>query len=673
MSVGKKWLITLTGFAAAMVVASPSALAGVTPPTLAPLKAPTSKTIAGKYIVVMKSDKTIKGDLHADSASASDPAKKYGIKVDQRFSHAVNGFSASLSPEQLAKVRQDPNVAYVEADQVIAAGPIHAKATEPTADIDAWNLDRIDQRDLPGNNNYNYTADGSFVNAYIIDSGIWAPHPDFGGRVRAGFTSINDGNGTNDCDGHGTHVAGTVGSNTYGVAKNVGLVPVRVLDCNGNGSVSTVVAGVDWVTANHSAWAVANMSLGGAVSATLDASVKQSISSGVTYSVAAGNDDEDACLSSPSDVPEALTVAASDRADNRSVWDPTVSAASNWGGCVDLFAPGTEVPSTFNPTLYPDAPYYFVYLDGTSMATPHVTGAAALFLQKNLHATPAEVVAGILGAATQNTLQDVKGSPNVFLYTTDVQTTHTPTRGPSEPDRLKSGEALIRNDPTKNTIASPDGRFTLTLQPQDGNLVLYEYGKRPLWASGMKPSAAWTLNQPDGNVVDNSSSGAYAGWATNTGGGKSSLVLQNDGNAVLYRDSDHKVLWSTGTCCHAAPPPSATLPGNTIGFGQSIHLGQKLTSPNGTYTLVLQDFDGNLVLYKNGTQALWAFGARQDSWFTVQTDGNMVAYKSEGGATWASNTQGKGQGTLTLQDDGNLVLYRNSDHGVIWATNTFGK
>jgi len=180
-----------------------------------------------------------------------------------------------------------------------------------------------------------------------------------------------------------------------------------------------------------------------------------------------------------------------------------------------------------------------------------VTGAAALFLQKNLHATPAEVRAAIIAAASQGKISDVQNSPNLLLYTPDLQVTHAPTRGPSQPDRLLSGEALIRNDPTKNTITSPDGRFTLTLQPQDGNLVLYEYGKRPLWASGMKTSAAWTLNQPDGNIVDNNASGSYAGWATNTGGGKSSLVLQNDGNAVLYRDSDHKVLWSTGTAATA--------------------------------------------------------------------------------------------------------------------------
>jgi serine protease len=669
MSVGKKWLITLTGFAAAMIVASPEALAVTSPMTLAPLKAPTSKTIAGEYIVVLKSDKAVKGDLHADSATAASRAQKYGAKVKRQFSHALNGFSATLTDAQLAKVRQDPDVAYVEPNTAIKESPIKAEAASQDLDVYAWNLDRIDQRDLACDYKYNFSADGSFVTAYVIDSGIYGAHPDFGGRVKAGFDAVHDGNGTNDCDGHGTHVAGTIGSSYYGVAKNVSLVPVRVLDCLGNGTLDGVISGVDWVTANHTAWSVANMSLGGAVSTALDDAVDRSIQSGVTYSVAAGNEDADACLSSPAHAANALTVAASGPNDARSVWDASLSSASNWGSCVDLFAPGTDIPST-----YPDPSYdYYALMSGTSMAAPHVTGAAALFLQKNLHATPAEVRAAILGSATPGKITDLKGSPNLLLYTTDLQKTQTPTRGPSESDRLKSGEALIRNDPSKNTITSPDGRFTLTLQPQDGNLVLYEYGKRPLWASGMKTSAAWTLNQPDGNVVDNSSTGSYAGWATNTGGGKSTLVLQNDGNAVLYRDSDHKVLWSTGTCCHGNPPPSATLPGNTIGTGQSIHLGQQLTSPNGIYTLVLQNFDGNLVLYKNGTKALWAFGARADSWVTAQTDGNFVAYKSEGGAVWSTNTFGKGASTMTLQDDGNLVLYRNSDHGVIWATNTFGK
>ncbi|MFG2038773.1 S8 family serine peptidase [Dactylosporangium sp. NPDC048998] len=670
MSVGKRWLITLTGFVAAMVVASPEAMAGITTPTLAPLKAPTSKAIAGKYIVVLKSDSSVKGDLHAESISVASRAQKFGVKVDKQFEHALNGFSATLDAAQLAKVRQDPDVAYVEPDQVIKATPdVTTKVTQPGVE---WNLDRIDQRSNNLDGKYNYTADGSFVTAYIIDTGIWAAHPDFHGRVKGGYDSVRDGHGTDDCDGHGTHVAGTVGSTTYGVAKNVTLVPVRVLGCDGGGTTSGVIAGVDWVTANHAPWSVANMSLGGNASQALDDAVNRSIASGVTYSVAAGNENVDACTGSPARVANALTVGASDEADTRAVWDG--GGASNYGSCVNLFAPGSWVLSTWNPKLDPvNLPYYDVYGFGTSMATPHVTGAAALYLQKNLGATPAEVRAAIIAAATKNVIVDPKGSANLLLYTPDVSKTVTP-KGPSSPNQLKTGEALLRNGPAgSNTITSPDGRFTLTLQAGDGNLVLYEYGKRALWASGVKSGAAWLLNQPDGNVVDYGSSGAFAGWATNTSGGKSTLVMQNDGNAVLYRDSDHKALWSTGTCCHGAPPPLQAAGSHQLDNGKALVLGGKITSPNGVYTLVLQDFDGNLVLYKNGTKALWAFGMRQDSWFVNQPDGNMVAYKSEGGVAWASNTYGKGAGTLVLQDDGNLVLYRNSDHGVIWATNTFGK
>jgi subtilisin family serine protease len=693
MSVGRKWLITLTGFAAAMVVASPEAMASDATPTPAPLHSASAKTtIAGKYIVVLKSDSAVKGDLHAASASATaaSRARSYGAKVDKQFSHAIKGYSATLTEAQLAKVRQDPDVAYVEPDTVIKlapdnakradAGPITAKGSEPVGpnDADAWNLDRIDQRSRPLDNWYNYTADGSFVTAYIIDSGIYAPHPEFQGRVKAGHDSVGDGWGTDDCEGHGTHVAGTVGSATFGVAKNVNLVPVRVLGCDGSGTTSGVIDGVDWVTANHAAWPVANMSLGGQPDDALDAAINRSIDSGITYVVAAGNEDADACVSSPSRVPNALTVAASDVNDARSIWYDQAgnkAGASNYGSCVDLFAPGTEITSTFNPELtWPDGGHYgYAIADGTSMAAPHVTGAAALYLQKNLGATPAEIRAAIVGAATPNVITDVQGSPSLLLYTPGVSNTVTP-KAPSSPDRVKSGEALLRNGSAgQNHITSPDGRFTLILQPQDGNLVLYEYGKRALWATGQKSAAAWMLNQPDGNLVDNNANGAYAGWASKTSAGRSTLVLQNDGNAVLYRDSDHKVIWSTGTCCHGAPPPQPAFPADRLAPGQAIVRGQQLTSPNGTYTLVLQNLDGNLVLYKNGTKALWAFGPRADSWFTAQTDGNLVAYKSEGGVAWSAKTNGKGAGNLVLQDDGNLVLYRVSDHTVIWSTKTNGK
>jgi hypothetical protein len=211
------------------------------------------------------------------------------------------------------------------------------------------------------------------------------------------------------------------------------------------------------------------------------------------------------------------------------------------------------------------------------------------------------------------------------------------------------------------------------LQAQDGNLVLYEYGKRPLWSSGIHGNASWaTLIWGSLSLYDDHHQ--PIGWSTPaTDDFPATLVMQNDGNAVVYRDFDHAVVWATNTCCHAAAPPAPAAGAHQVEVGQALPLGGKITSPNGVYRLVLQDFDGNLVLYKNGTKALWAFGARFDSYFKNQTDGNLVAYLSEGPAVWASNTAGKGAGTLVLQDDGNLVLYRNSNRAVIWATNTYGK
>src|SRR5262249_51466616 len=232
-----------------------------------------------------------------------------------------------------------------------------------------WGIDRIDQRNLPLSGTYTYNFTGAGVHAYIIDTGIRATHQNFGGRVSSqGFTAINDGNGTNDCNGHGTHVSGTVGSSTYGVAKGVTLHAVRVLSCSGSGSTSGVIAGVDWVTQNRILPAVANMSLGGGVSTALDTAVNNSINSGVTYAIAAG--DTNPCTLSPARVAAALTVGATTMTDAR-------SSFSNFGTCVDLFAPGSSITSTWNTS---DTATNTI--SGTSMATPHVTGVAALYLQQ---------------------------------------------------------------------------------------------------------------------------------------------------------------------------------------------------------------------------------------------------------------------------------------------------
>jgi subtilisin family serine protease len=273
-----------------------------------------------------------------------------------------------------------------------------------------WGLDRIGQRNLPLNQTYSYTTNGTGVNVYIIDTGIRRTHQQFAGRAFVGFDAIGDGQNTNDCNGHGTHVSGTVGGSTFGVAKNVHLFAVRVLNCNGSGTTSGVIAGVDWVTTNHISPAVANMSLGGGASTALDNAVINSINSGVTYAIAAGNSNTNAANSSPARVGAAITVGATTMTDAR-------SSFSNFGSVVDIFAPGSSILSSFNTSDTATAT-----LSGTSMATPHVAGVAARVLQGNPGFTPAQVRNEIVNTATLNHLSGIPaGTANRLLFRSSAQ------------------------------------------------------------------------------------------------------------------------------------------------------------------------------------------------------------------------------------------------------------
>src|SRR5690349_3583184 len=370
------------------------------------------KRINNQYIVVLKDDVA---DVDAEALRLS---RDFGGDRNngQTYHKAIKGFSVKMSEQQALRLANDPRVDYIEED---GAGSLDTTQTGAT-----WGLDRIDQQNLPLDGNYTYNATGSGVKAYIIDTGIRATHTQLAGRVISGFTAISDGLGTNDGNGHGTHVSGTVGGTTYGVAKNVTLVAVRVLDSSGSGTNSGVIAGVDFVTSDHVAGqpAVANMSLGGGASSALDTAVSNSIADGVTYAIAAGNDAVDACTQSPARVASAITVGSTTSTDAR-------SSFSNFGTCLDIFAPGSSITSSWNTS---DTATNTI--SGTSMATPHVTGVAALFLETNPTASPATVAAAIINSSTLNHVSNPgTGSPNRLLFsllTGAPPPTPTPTPTP---------------------------------------------------------------------------------------------------------------------------------------------------------------------------------------------------------------------------------------------------
>ena len=518
--------------------------------------------IPGSYLVVLKDAAMSAQGVNASAASL---AARHGGTVAATFTAALRGFSTRMSEQAARRLAADPAVAYVQQDTLV-------RLVDTQTNPPSWGLDRVDQRSLPLSSSYTFPNTASNVHAYIIDTGVLISHNDFGGRASHGRDTVSEDNDSTDCNGHGTHVAGTVGGTTFGIAKGVRIVGVRVLSCSGSGTTTDIVQGIDWVTANAIKPAVANMSLGGGPNSALDNAVANSIASGITYAIAAGNSNADACNFSPARTPAAITLGATAINDAR-------ASFSNFGPCVDLFAPGVSITSAwFSSNSATNT------ISGTSMATPHACGVAALILGANPSFTPQQVRDRMVADATTGVVTSPgTGSPNRLLFVNSGGGPTPANRFEAENAELSQAVAATNHSGFSGTgfvdynnvsgsfvqwqvPAQTTGRYRLTFRYANGSTA-----NRPMsiavngtLAAGefvFAPTGSWdTWANTTTTVTLNAGSNAIRATAVTASGGPNVDFLDVDplSSAIRYEaenatcdgtiDSDHPGFSGTGYC-----------------------------------------------------------------------------------------------------------------------------
>lgn len=656
-----------------------SAVPARVPAQPAPLLAEGSgSAVPGHYIVGLAAAPATAGPA-ATAASRSRAGvtarvRAAGGVVDGEYRRALNGFTARLTPRQLAVVRADPEVAFVAPDRVIhygrpgpaaalplpspRPGPVTAAVTQTPLSIARWGLDRIDQRNRPVDDRYTYPFTGAGVSAYVFSTGIRSTHVELAGRVAPGYTAFQDGRGTQDCPliNGGTHLAGIVGGRTTGVAKDVRLVAMRVMNCSTTGTEAAFLAAMDWMMIAHFGPTVAVFPFSTYTTPypVIEDSVNRAIDAGITVVAMAANWGGDACLAVPGNMPRVITVSATGFDDLRQPW-------ANYGSCVDLFAPGEGL----SPGGTDDTELTSTY--GTEIATGYVAGAAAQYLEAVRGASPAQVQAGLLRAATPGVVREPGAlSPNRLLFVASPLVAPRATL----PDRLLPGQALYPGD----RLCSPNTLYCLEQQASDGALVLSKPGRRVLWTSGARGYV--TVMQGDGNLVSYDGVGMPV-WASNSvTQALSSFFVQDDGNLVVYLDSNRAVAWASNTAQGLEPPPQPGGRTDRLRSGQAIYRDRQfLVSANGVYTLSL-DRDTGILAIRHGGVGIWATAAFDDDWLEVGTLPRIYLRRSNGVSVWSRGLGGRvlraAPTTLVMQDDGDLVLTRDSDGVVLWESGTTG-